>query len=131
MKRPIQSRAASCLSAVVLSVLLAGCGTEPVYTAFEATLVSPHDLEGAAVIELDGEFPDAVTALNGQAFTHADNGVTRVVVVLYDPGLIGFTLNLDAAGSPPTARVVEVADASNRLRTSLGEYRINFEGVGQ
>jgi len=119
------------LSILALAALLVGCGTEPVYTAFEATLISPHNLEGAAVIELDGEFPDAITAMSGQAFTHADNGVTRVVIVLYDPGSIGFTLNLDVAGSPPVARVIEVADASNQLRPSVGEYLINFEGVAQ
>jgi hypothetical protein len=119
------------LSSLALAALLVGCGTEPVYTAFEATLVSPHNLEGSAVIELDGEYPDAITAISGQAFTHADNGVTRVVIVLYDPGSIGFVLNLDVAGNSPTARVIEVADASNQLRPSLSEYSINFEGVGQ
>jgi len=116
---------------LVLPLTLTTCGTEPVYTAFEATLVSPHNLEGSAVIELDGEYPDAITATAGQAFTHADNGVTRVVIILYDPGFIGFTLNLDVASEAPTARVIEVADASNQLRTSIGEYVVHFEGVAR
>lgn len=118
-------------AALLVAATLAGCGTEPVYTAFEAVLVSPHNLEGAAVIELDGEFADAITPIYGQVFTHADNGVTRVVVVLYSPGEIAFTVNLDVAGDPPTARIIEVADGSNRLRTSLGDYRIRFDGVAQ
>jgi hypothetical protein len=123
------TRAASLSLAVVAA--LTACGTEPVYTAFEVSLISPHSLEGAAVIELDGELPDATTAGDGQVYTHADNGITRVVIVLEDPGVIGFTLQTDAAREVPTARVIEVADASNELRSSLGEYRVEFRGVSQ
>lgn len=111
------------------ALALAACGTEPQYTAYEATLISPHNLDGAAVIELDGEFADAVTPVSGQVFTHANGGVTRVVVVLPTPGTIGFMLNLDAAGEPPDARVIEVADGSNTLRTSPGDYLVTFRGI--
>jgi hypothetical protein len=123
------TRAASLSLAVVAA--LTACGTEPVYTAFEVSLISPHSLEGAAVIELDGEFANATTGGDGQVYTHADNGITRVVIVLEDPGVIEFTLQTDAAREVPTARVIEVADASNELRSSLGEYRVEFRGVSQ
>ena len=119
------------LTFVTLAVLSVGCGTEPVYIAFDAMLVSPNGLEGAAVIELNGEFHDIRSANSGQVFAHADGGVTRVVIILDDPGEIGFTAQLDVAGELPSAQIIEVADGSNQLRTSLSGYRIDIEGVVQ
>jgi hypothetical protein len=111
------------------TLLLFGCGTEPVYTAFDATLVSPNGPEGAAVFELAGEYHNVQLTGSGQVFAHADRGVTRVVIVLDTPGEIGFTVQLDVAGELPQTQVVEVADGSNQIRASVSEYRLELEGV--
>lgn len=114
-----------------LAVLLVGCGTEPVYTAFDATLISPNGLEGAAVFELDGEYDNVQSVSAAEVFAHADGGKTRVVVLLGDPGEITFTVLPDIAGEPPTAQILEVADGSNQLRASLADYRLDLVGIQQ
>jgi len=119
------------LCAPLLALVLAACGTEPVFIAYNATVVSPNGLEGAAVLELDGSFADAISVASGRVFTHASGGVTRVVLVRDTPGELAFTLTLDAPGSPPDVRLLQVADGANDLRAFLHRYRVEFTGVGQ
>jgi hypothetical protein len=116
---------------LVLVVSASGCGTEPLYRAFEASVISPNGPEGAAVLELDGTFPEVVAPSGTQIFTHTSGGVTRVVLVLTNPGTLEFTVTLDDVGEAPDVRVIEVADGSNGLRASLSGYHVEFAGVAQ
>ena len=111
--------------------ILAACGTEPLHRAFDGTVISPNGIEGAAVLELDGTFPEVVAPTGTQVFTHAGGAVTRVVLVLTNPGTLEFTVTLDDVGEAPDVRVIEVADGSNALRASLSGYRVEFAGVAQ
>lgn len=117
--------------APLLALALAACGTEPVFIAYDAAVVSPNGPEGAAVLELDGSFADAMSVGSGRVFTQASGGVTRVVLVRNTPGDLTFTLTLDGPGSPPEVRVLQVADGTNQLRGFLQRYRVEFTGVGQ
>lgn len=119
------------LRAPLLALTLAACGTEPVFTAYDVTIVSPSGPEGAALLELDGSFADAFTVNSDRVFTHAGGGVTRVVLVKHVPGDLTFTLVLDAPDPPPQARILQVADGANQLRAFLDGYRVEFTGIEQ
>jgi hypothetical protein len=113
--------------ALLLSAI--SCGTEPLYRSFDASVISPNGLEGAVVLELEGTFFGVTAPSGSQLFTHASDGVTRVVVVLDNPGNIAFTLTLDDLGEAPDVRIIEVADGANALREPLRGYRVEFTGV--
>ena len=92
-----------------------------------ATVESPNGAEGAAVVELAGDVAADVSADDGsEAFAESALGVTRVVVVRAAPGALRFRLRLPAGATPPTARVIEVADGDNRLRASVAGYSVRF-----
>ena len=117
------------VSVLVLTAPVIGCGTEPLYRSFDASVISPNGLEGAVVLELEGTYPSVTAPSGSQVFTHAGDGVTRVVIVLTNPGNIEFTLTLDDVGEEPDVRILEVADGANELRMSLRGYRVTFLGV--
>ncbi|MDH3457522.1 MAG: hypothetical protein OER90_11855 [Gemmatimonadota bacterium] len=114
---------------LVLLASVMGCGTEPLYRSFDASVISPNGLEGAVVLELEGTFLGVTAPSGSQVFTHASEGVTRVVIVLTNPGNIQFTLTLDDLGEAPDVRIIEVADGANELRVPLRGYRVEFTGV--
>jgi hypothetical protein len=91
-----------------------------------ARLASPNGAEGAAVIEVAATVDD-VEVVGGEAFLRASNGVTRIAVVLDQPGTIRFGLPRLPRGSGPAATVVQVADGNNELRTDLSAYRVDYE----
>jgi len=92
-----------------------------------ANLVSPNATEGAAVLEVTGGVGlGLVTTDHGQAFYQADGGTTRVVVILDDPGQITFQIRVQDVAELPSVMVVQVADGSNELRTSLTGYDVEW-----
>ena len=93
---------------------------------YRAVLQSPNGAEGAAAIELTGPGIQSVTADAGRLFTQASGGITRVVVVQDPAGPIEFLVTMARGQEPPAARVVEVADGSDRPRASLEGYRVTF-----
>ena len=120
------------LAALVLAPLACsgddGTGTPRDPLVRVATIESPNGAEGAAVVELAGDVAADVTADDGsEAFADAALGVTRVVIVRGSPGAHRFRLRLPAGATPPTARVIEVADGSDRLRASVSGYSVRFE----
>jgi hypothetical protein len=114
---------------------VAGCGDEatppePVPGDLAVSLVSPNGTEGAAVLETNDVGVVEVTPEVGQqAFRLTAGGVTRIVVLLDEPGDIGFTLSVEDLNRPPQLQVVEVADAENRLRPDLSGYAVASEPV--
>jgi hypothetical protein len=102
-----------------------GTGSDP-GGEYRAVLESPNGAEGAAAIELTGPGIESVTAEAGRLFTQAADGTTRVVLVREPAGPIEFQVTMARGQQPPAARVVEVADGSDRPRASLDGYRVTF-----
>jgi hypothetical protein len=118
-------------SVLILPALLAlaacepGTGSDP-GGEYRAVLESPNGAEGAAAIELTGLGIESVTADAGRLFTQAQGNITRVVLVQEPAGDIEFRVTMAPGREPPEARVVEVADGSDRPRASLSGYRVTF-----
>lgn len=93
---------------------------------YRAVLESPNGAEGAAAIELTGPGIESVTAATGRIFTRSDGATTHVVIVREPAASIEFRVTMARGNAPPAARVVEVADGSDRPRASLAGYRVNF-----
>lgn len=100
--------------------------SEPVAGVVDAMLVSPAGIEGAVVLELTGDGIGAVHSARGDLFTATDGRLTRVVIVLQDPGIVRFTVQLADVAALPKATVIEVADGADQLRTDLNGYRVEF-----
>lgn len=123
--------------AAPLMLALAACGdggpeTPPTPTGgdFDAVLQGPTSSESAAMVELTGEGIEDVQS-NGPAIVASSpvSGGRRVVVVRPAPGPIGFRVRVAEGGAIPTARIVELADANDQLRTSLTGYQVTFTRV--
>ena len=121
------------ISTALLGAALTACGSDqPVPLgpgALEATLVSPNGPEGAAVLELAGPGLGEVTVAEGEVFEQADGNTTRLVIVRDIPGQIRFRVQVIERSEPPTATVVEVADGTNELRSSISGYQVEFTPV--
>ena len=120
--------------AVALALTVSGCTDDPVVppggpAEFQVTLISPNGPEGAALIEIDQTGLRPITVLGGDAFSQQLGDVTRLVIVLTDPGQIAFLMRVDDAAVLPTAKVLEVADADDELRASVTGYRVDFNTV--
>lgn len=96
----------------------------------QVSVTSPFGPEGAAVFELTGGVGLGPVTTNGgdTFFEHAD-GVSRVVVVLDEPGQLWFQVRTTDIGKLPTVRVLQVADGENRVRPSVSGYGFDFERV--
>jgi hypothetical protein len=93
-------------------------------------VTSPNGPEGAAVLELTGGVGlGPVTSTVGDVYFRHDGTTSRIVVLLDEPGEIGFQVRSTEIGELPTARVLQVADGDNRLRASVSGYRIRFVRV--
>ena len=120
--------------AVALAFTVSGCTDDPVVPSggpaqFQVTVISPNGPEGAVLIEIDHTGLGPITVLGGSAFSQERGDVTRLVIVLTDPGQVAFLMRVDDAAVLPTAKVLEVADGDNELRTSVNGYRVDFNAV--
>ncbi len=127
------SRLAAALACIVVFLFLA-CGEEatqpaPVPGDLAVSLISPNGIEGAAVLETVEEGILEITSEVGQAHHWRAGDVSRIVVLLDEPGEIRFTLSVADLNRPPQLRVVEVADPDNRLRSLLVGYVVESEPV--
>lgn len=91
-------------------------------------LISPHGAEGSAVFEVvGGTGLGVVTVVGGEVFyEHGTDGTTRVVVVLDQPGQIGFRVRSQDVRNLPSVTVVQVADGEDRLRSPLVDYEVEL-----
>jgi len=127
------SKLAAVLASVALLLLLA-CGEDatqpaPVPGDLAVNVVSPNGLEGAAVLQTIQEGIVDITSEVGQAHHWRAGGVSRIVVLLDEPGDVRFTLSVADLNRPPQLRVVEVADPDNRLRSLVIGYVVESEPV--
>lgn len=122
--------------AAPLVVALAACDggpeTPPTPTGgeYDALLQGPTASESAALVELTGAGIEDVRS-NGPGIVASSpvSGGRRVVVVRPAAGPIGFRIRVADGSPPPTARVVEVADADDQLRASLTGYQVALTRV--
>ncbi len=112
----------------------AACSDAPTVSATRAgtvilRLTTPHADDGAVLFEVSGPPVDGATAVNAslQLFTRRADASTLigVVVGVVTEGAV-VTLQVPDVGAAAryTARVVEVADRENALRTSLTGYAL-------
>jgi len=111
---PRAGRRAAHLAALVLSFMLASCGSEGTTAAgtdgvVTAVVTGPTDIS-AVVIDFTSVSDTEVEG--GDVFTSATAGGIRAVIVLHEPGAVRVLLTPSAAGVTPTATLVDVADAA-------------------
>ena len=104
---------------------------EPVPGDVTVTLVSPNGSEGAAVLATADAGIVGVTAEEPvRVFHWREGGVSRIVALRDEAGEIRFTMSLEDVARPPRLEVVEVADGTNRLRSTLTGYEIDVARLG-
>lgn len=113
--------------ALIAAVGIVACGDEPtppepVPGDLIVTVVSPNGVEGAAVLETADAGIIGVSAENAQVFHWRAGGLSRVVLLLDQPGELRFRLSVQDLSRPPNLRIVEVADGENSLRASHAGY---------
>ena len=117
---------------VVTIALLAACGEDalrPGPGELEGVLVTPNNtFVGAAVVELSGGVR-AVSAVGGNVFTSRSGDAVRAVIVLDQPRLLILRVSVDDVTQPPTATVIEVSDAFDKIPGSLAGYQVHFGPV--
>lgn len=126
-------RLRSLLFAAPVMLALAACDdgpqTPPTPTGgdYDAVLQGPTSSESAALVELTGGGIEDVQS-TGPALVASSpvSGGRRVVVVRTAPGAIGFRVRMAPGSEAPTARIVELADDKDQLRTSLTGYQVTF-----
>jgi hypothetical protein len=98
--------------------------------SFRANLVSPNGSEGAALFQVTGGSGlGDVTVTTGDVFYDHSAGATRIIVLLDDPGQIGFQIRTEDVGVLPTVAVTQVADGDDELRESLTGYDVQLVQV--
>lgn len=127
MSRIVHNSALALICAVAVSVL--SCNDEvtppvPLPGDLVVTLVSPNGPEAAVVLETTDEGIDGIQSLTGEAHHWRAGDVSRIVVLLEEPGEIRFALSLADVNRAPALQILEVADPDNRLRDDLSEYEL-------
>ncbi|MBE0595388.1 MAG: hypothetical protein IH616_23615 [Gemmatimonadales bacterium] len=125
---------AGALTAVLAAAAVAAC--ESILPGpsgsgvIQVSVTSPFGPEGAAVFELTGGVDlGPVTTNGGDTFFEHSAGVSRIVVLLDEPGQIWFQVRTTDIAKLPTVRVLQVADGEDRLRPSVSGYEFDFERV--
>ncbi len=116
------------LLAILLAAGVAGCESDVLDTPLElrGILISPNGPEGAAVLELIGAGLGNVRAISGHLFVRHSGDTLRLVAILEEPGSVEFVLEWFRKKSRPEARVLEIVDGKNSVRSSLVGYRVEF-----
>jgi hypothetical protein len=95
--------------------------------SFEVRLLSPNGAEGGAVLELAGGVGlGTVSPIGGEVLYDHRQGVSLVAVVLEEPGTVRFNVRTDDVGRLPEARVIQVSDENDQLRSSVSGYEVSF-----
>lgn len=97
---------------------------------FDMELYSFRNLEGAAAFRLEGggELGE-VTSEVGEVFYEHHGGTSDVVVIMDEPGTIGFRVATENLGKKPDVTVVQVAGPDDILRPSLSGYFVSVRRV--
>ena len=110
---------------------LAACGDQGPESGpgtVTAELVGPEASQGAAEIRLVGSGVQAVTAIDGRAFSRRRGDTTVVVIARETAGPLRFSVQLLDTTKAPVATVVEVAGPDNVLRTNPAGYSVRMGG---
>ena len=95
---------------------------------FHATLVGPTGAVGSAVLELvGGSGMGTISPEGGQVFYEYQGNRVRLVLVQDEPGTLRFQIRTEDVSVVPTATVIQVADGSNQLLTSISGYSVRLE----
>lgn len=116
-------------SAFVLAVLLGGCtdaGPQAGPGSVEVRVVSPNGVEGSALVSVFAQGVRGVTAVSGRVFGQQRADTLRVVVVADTPGDLRFSLSMADTTAVLQGSVLQVADAQNRLRSTVADYALEF-----
>lgn len=96
----------------------------------EMELISPHDLEGAAVFHLvGGAGLGEVTCEGGQAYYEHHGGTSDIVILMNSPGRVSFRVATENVGKKPDVAVIQVAGADNVLRAATSGYLVSVRRV--
>jgi hypothetical protein len=117
-----------CVSAVLVGCDVLGLSGPSGPGELYANILSPDGaVDGAVVLEITGPTgSESITSDFGDVFFERDGNITRVVLVLDDPGLLSFQMRVEDVSELPTVTIVQVADGNNQLRTSVSEYETEW-----
>mgnify|MGYP003575896336 CR=1 FL=1 len=109
-----------------------GVGMPPHPGTLTARLITPHDDDGAFTFELTGPTVESPTAADGSLrlfVRRVDASTVRGAVIgtLTDGAVVTLHIPDVGAAADYSARVLEVADRGNALRSSLAGYALVLE----
>ena len=110
------------------AVLIAACGDSiPGPGTLTATIVSPHQNEGAAVVRVTGPgLTGEVSERSGRVWAEPRSGSMTVVVLAEPASILSFGFAVEDTTADFTAEVLEVAGPTDALRGFLGEYEVEI-----
>ncbi len=117
-----------CVSAALVGCDVLGLSGPSGPGELHANILSPDgSVDGAVILELAGPTgTGSITSDFGDVFFERDGAITRVVLILDDPGLLSFRMRVDDVSELPTVTIVQVADGNNQLRTSVSDYEAEW-----
>jgi len=99
---------------------------------FRVELTSPNGAEGSAVFELATSASLGVVSSSvGEVYYEHNYGLetSRVIVIMDQPGQVGFRVHAGEVGDVPEVTLLQVADGSDQLRSSLSGYHVEVAAV--
>ena len=112
----------------VAALAFAACDSTPPNESgtLTAVLVSPNGAEGAAILDVVGDFESITAGNEVSLFTTPSANGMRAIVVRPAAGELSVRIAVDDVSRPPAVSIVEVSDGDDKLRTSLSGYRVEF-----
>lgn len=103
----------------------------PLGGTYRASLDSPFNAEGAALIELIGPGIQGVSAPGAVLMTRTVGDTVRILIMnnplnLATAAPLAFELRMDDGVAVPEARVLQVAAPNNRTRDFVAGYGVRF-----
>lgn len=99
---------------------------------FRVELTSPNGAEGSAVFEIKTPASLGVVSSSvGEVYYEHNYGLetSRVVVIMEQPGAVGFRIHAQEVGDLPDVTLLQVADGSDQLRADLNGYGVEVIAV--
>ena len=126
MIRSFRNRMFACVVRILPLLLLVACESTSPSTPVtaEVRIISPAQAEGAVLVEMTGPMTDPTNAGPGELIARSRGDTLWVLVIMENPGEARFTVGLPNADSRISTRLLQVADGSNALRSSLAGYEV-------
>lgn len=121
-------------AALALPLLAAACidATEPTLGGdYLGSVQSNNSVEGAALLDVTRAGVQRLSAPGRVLVAHALGADSVRVLIINDAtrtfgGPVSFVATMASGERPPTGRVVQAAAPNNRVRVSIGDYRLHF-----